>query len=142
MTARYRAWRFQLPDVDASDAEAGPRISPSGGIEMVEDEQSVRQSILLLMSTRPGERVMRPQYGCDLQQLVFSPNDDTTAGLAVHYVRRALDRWEPRIDVLALDAFANAEQPGRLDIVLEYRIRATQREERVSVSVDLTGAQF
>ena len=67
-------------------------------------EASVRQAILLLLSTRPGERVMRPTYGCDLHRLVFSPNDDTTAGLAIHYVRQALERWEPRIEVIRLDA--------------------------------------
>jgi len=46
-----------------------------------------------------GERVLRPEYGCDLHRLVFSPNDATTAGLAVHYVRAALLRWEPRIEI-------------------------------------------
>ena len=44
---------------------------------------------------------MRPDYGCELHRLVFSPNDDTTAGLAIHYVRRALERWEPRVEVLS-----------------------------------------
>jgi phage baseplate assembly protein W len=142
MTARYRAWRFEQLDFEAPAAEAGLRISPKGGIDMVDEERSVRQSILLLMSTRPGERVMRPEYGCDLQQLVFSPNDDTTAGLAVHYVRQALERWEPRIDILGLDAFPSAEEPGRLDIVLEYRVRATQHEARFSASFDLTGSRI
>jgi phage baseplate assembly protein W len=139
VTPRYRAWKFDHPDFDRPEGEAGLRISPKGGIEMVDEEASVRQSILLLMSTRPGERVMRPDYGCDLQQLAFSPNDDTTAGLAAHYVRQALARWERRIDVLAIDASPNAQEPGRLDLVLEYRVRATQREERLSTSIDLTG---
>jgi hypothetical protein len=57
--------------------------------EMVAEQAAVRQSILLLLTTVPGERVMRPDYGCDLQKLVFSPNDATTHGLAIHYVRRA-----------------------------------------------------
>jgi hypothetical protein len=140
VTPRYRAWKFDHPDFDRPEGWAGLRISPKGGIEMVDGESSVRQSILLLMSTRPGERVMRPDYGCDLQQLAFSPNDDTTAGLAVHYVRQALARWEPRIDVLAIDASPNTQEPGRLDLVLDYRVRATQREERVAASIDLTGA--
>jgi phage baseplate assembly protein W len=141
MSARYRAWRFAHPDFDRPDGDAGLGISAKGGIEMVAEESSVRQSILLLMSTRPGERVMRPDYGCDLQQLAFSPNDDTTAGLAVHYVRQALARWEPRIDVLAIDASPSAEEPGRLDLVLEYRVRTTQREERLATLIDLSGAR-
>lgn len=141
MTSRYRAWRFEHPDFDKPEGDAGLRISPKGGIDMVDEESSVRQSILLLMSTRPGERVMRPDYGCDLQQLAFSPNDNTTAGLAVHYVRQALARWEPRVDVLGIDASPSEEEPGRLDLVLEYRVRSTQRDDRLSTSIDLTGAR-
>src|SRR5215468_12298027 len=99
---------------------AGLNLSPTGGIEMVEDRDSVRQAILLLLSTRPGERVMRPNYGCDLHRLVFSPNDNTTAGLAIHYVRQAIERWEPRVEVVRLDAERDPEQtnPGYLGITL------------------------
>lgn len=136
---RYRAWRFLHPDVDATEEFAGLRLTARGGIDMVEDRDSVRQAVLLLLSTVPGERVMRPDYGCDLHRLVFSPNDDTTAGLAIHYVRRALERWEPRVDVLRLDAARNPEEPERLDIILEYRVRATQRAEALAISLSLVG---
>ena len=57
---------------------------------------------------------MRPDYGCDIHRLIFSPNDDTTAGLAIYYVQRALDRWEPRVEVLQPDARRDPEDPGRL----------------------------
>ena len=119
--------------------EAGLRLSVRGGIDMVEGDDAVRQSILLLLSTRPGERVMRPEYGCDLYRLMFAPNDDTTAGLAIHYVRRALERWEPRIAIQRLDAGANLQRPELLDIVLEYRVRATQRTDQLEATLDLTG---
>ena len=137
---RYRAWRFLHPDFDVAET-SGLRISSTGGIEMVEEQASVRQAILLLLSTRPGERVMRPTYGCDLHRLVFSPNDDTTAGLAIHYVRQALDRWEPRIDVIRLDAGRAPDQaaPGRLEISLEYRVRAIQQTEKMVYPLELTG---
>ena len=81
---------------------------------------------------------MRPDYGCDLQQLVFSPNDATTHGLAIYYVRRALQRWEPRIDILRLDAAASQADPGRMDIMLEYRMRKTAGRENLMISVSLT----
>jgi uncharacterized protein len=106
---------------------------------MVEEEDSVRQSILLLLATRRGERVMRPDYGCDLHRLVFSPNDDTTAGLATHYVERALARWEPRIQIVRLDASRAEGDPGRLDIHLQYRVRATLRVEQLTFPVNLGG---
>ena len=135
----YRAWRFRLPDIEAPAGIAGMSVGPLGSIEMAEGYESVRQAILLLISTVPGERVMRPDYGCDLHKLIFSPNDETTAGLAIHYVRRALDRWEPRIDVLRLDARRNALDPARLDILLDYRLRATHRDDALAFSVSLNG---
>jgi phage baseplate assembly protein W len=106
---------------------------------MVEGRESVRQAILLLLSTRPGERVMRPLYGCDLHQLIFAPNDGTTAGMAIHYVRQALQQWEPRVDILHLDAVRNPEDPGQLNIFLEYYVRSQQRSEELTYSVSLTG---
>ena len=81
---------------------------------------------------------MRPDYGCDLNRLVFSPNDATTAGLAIHYVRQALLRWEPRIEILKLDAGPGKTEPGRLEIVLEYRVRRLNRVDSLSFSFDLT----
>jgi uncharacterized protein len=136
---RYRAWRFLHPDIDVPEQFAGLGISPTGGIDMVDDQASVRQAILLLLSTIPGERVMRPDYGCDLHKLIFSPNDNTTAGLAIHYVRQALDRWEPRIQVTFLDADPNRQEPGRLDILLEYRLRRTERTDQLTFSINLSG---
>ena len=139
-TTRYRAWRFVLPDLDQGGTP-GLVITNRGRVAMVEGAASVRQAILLLLSTRPGERIMRPYYGCNLHRLVFSPNDDTTAGLAIHYVRQALDRWEPRIDVLHLDAIASSNKayPGLLEIYLEYRLRSTLQSERLTYVFDLMG---
>ena len=136
---RYRAWRFLHPDLDAPGAFAGLQLTSTRKISMVEEDASVRQAILLLVTTVPGERVMRPDYGCELYRLAFSPNDDTTAGLAIHYVRRALERWEPRIEILRLDAGRDDLRPECLTVVLEYSVRATRRADRVSFSVDLGG---
>jgi phage baseplate assembly protein W len=138
---RYRAWRFLHPDIDAPEALAGLNLSPTGRIEMVEDVASVRQAVFLLLSTRPGERVMRPDYGCEVHKLVFSPNDDTTAGLAIHYVQQALERWEPRVQVLRLDASRNEADPTRLDIVLEYRVRAALRLDELVFPLSLSGGR-
>jgi phage baseplate assembly protein W len=106
---------------------------------MVEEEASVRQAILLLLSTSPGERVMRPGYGCELRKLIFSPNDDTSAGLAIHYVRQALELWEPRIEIVQLDAVRSEEDPASLTVYLEYRVRASQRLQDLSFSLSLAG---
>ncbi|HZU69821.1 MAG TPA: GPW/gp25 family protein [Ktedonobacteraceae bacterium] len=138
-TSRYRAWKFVHPDLDSPEGIVGLGLTPRGSIAMVEGNDSVRQEILLLLSTIPGERVMRPDYGCQLHRLVFSPNDETTAGLAIHYVRQALNLWEPRIDVLRLDAERNADNAEQLIIRLEYRVRATQQSDTVAFAFDLAG---
>ncbi|HST05762.1 MAG TPA: GPW/gp25 family protein [Chloroflexia bacterium] len=138
---RYRAWLFLHPDIDATDEFAGLQLSPRGGIAMVEDHHSVRQAIFLLISTIPGERVMRPDYGCLIYRLIFSPNDDTTAGLAIFYVRRAIEQWEPRVELLRVDAGRNPDAPERLDVILQYRVRATQRTEEARISFNLAGGE-
>jgi uncharacterized protein len=140
MTAgRYLAFKFIHPDFDSNKENIGLVTDSDGSLATVSGGASIRQAILLLLSTRPGERVMRPSYGCYLYLLLFAPNDDTTAGLAIHYVRRALDRWEQRIDILSLDAGRSPEDGGKLIIDLEYRERSTQVDERLLLTLDLAG---
>jgi phage baseplate assembly protein W len=138
---RYRAWRFVHPDLDMGPEESGLQVTAQSQIGMVEGSDSIRQAILLLLTTIPGERLMRPDYGCDLHRLVFAPNDPTTAGLAIHYVRRALERWEPRVEVLQLDADPDHLGAERLRITLTYRIRATGRREEMTLSMNLLGEE-
>ncbi|MCW5981093.1 MAG: GPW/gp25 family protein [Bryobacteraceae bacterium] len=148
MNGAYRAVEFVHPDfgrkagdVGLPAEETGLRLGPNGTLSMVEGDRSVRQAILILLTTRPGERVMRPDYGCLLHTLVFSPNDETTAGLAIHYVRQALERWEPRVRILDLDAGRNPEQEEQLNIYLEYRVLATNRIERMILPISLEGGE-
>jgi phage baseplate assembly protein W len=138
---RYRAWRFLHPDLDLPGEFAGLHLSPGGAVEMVAGNQAVRQALLLLLTTLPGERVMRPDYGCQLHRLVFSANDDTTAGLAIHYIRQAIEAWEPRVQILKLDAGPNPERPELLDITLEYQVRATRQIDQVVLSLNLAGEE-
>ncbi|MBW3577850.1 MAG: GPW/gp25 family protein [Actinobacteria bacterium] len=120
------SFRFAHPEWEPGVARPGLQVAPTGALELVDGPAAVRQSILLLLSTAPGERVMRPQYGCRIHWLVFALNNDTTAGLAIHYVRQALRRWEPRIDVLDVDANRDGADAETLVITIRYRLRATQ----------------
>lgn len=132
---RYRALAFIHPDFDSASGPPGLRLTPAGRLGMVTDDTAVRQSLLLLLSTRPGERINRPTYGCHLFRLVFAPADDTTAGLAIHYVARAVEQWEPRIKVLSLDAGRTAGNPEILEIRLRYLVSATQFEDEIAIAV-------
>ncbi len=117
----------------------GPSLAADGTTRTVDDSEAIRQSLLSLLATRPGERVMRPLYGCDLYRLVFSPNDATTAGLAMHYARRAVERWEPRVTVVAVDARSADET--NLVVQLTYTRRGRNERESVSYTLQLAGGE-
>lgn len=136
------AFKFVHPDGGFFGTGFGLQITANGKIAMISDRESIRQSILLLISTIPGERVMRPQYGCNLQQLAFMPNDATTHGLAIHYVKTALEQWEPRIDIIRVDADSNALDPNAIDITLDYRTRHLQQSEQLVFAYHLMGAEI
>lgn len=136
-----RAIRFAHPDLDDLSAHQGSGLglSPTGRLDTIDGSAAVRQALLLLLTTIPGERVMRSNYGCELYRLLFAPNDETTAGLAIHYVRRAVERWEPRVEILAVNAARSPDDPGRLDVSLEYRALRGARVERLSLPLFLDG---
>lgn len=99
-------------------------IAPGGDVTIAEYEEDVRQAILIILQTEPGERVMRPEFGTGLRGLVFEPINTTTIALARHRVEQALLRWEPRIDQVEVAITADPPR-GRLDITVHYRVRRT-----------------
>ena len=106
------------------------RINASGGIALDRGAASTDAAIRLILSTAPGERVMRPEFGCSLWEHVFDPMDAGTVSLVEKSVRTALERWEPRIDVL--DVIATPEpDAGRLLIRITYLLRATNDQRNL-----------
>jgi uncharacterized protein len=110
------------------------RKNSRGGIEISSQEQKIKESIYMILGTQPGERLMRPTFGCNLRSLVFAPNTKATANLARHYVEEALRTWEPRIileDVIVKNDYFSAENNTEerytniLSISIIYRIKAT-----------------
>lgn len=99
--------------------------TPGKQIAMARYEEAIRQSIWIILGTSPGERVMRPDFGCGIHNLVFAVNSAGTAGQAANLVREALIRWEPRIDVLDVTAAADSAEAGLLLIEIDYRVRST-----------------
>jgi phage baseplate assembly protein W len=103
----------------------GLSVTATGSVSMVDGDDCVRQALVMLLATAPGERLMRPEYGCHLRRLAFAPNDETTAGLAIHYVRQAVERWEPRVEIVDLDAGPDPDDDRVLQVRLGYRVRAS-----------------
>src|SRR5262245_57405128 len=92
---------------------------------MSEYEQDIKEAIWIILSTSKGERVMRPDFGCGIHDLVFAPINVTTVNLVQNTVREALTVWEPRIELIKVDVSAEDASAGKLQIYLEYRVRST-----------------
>jgi phage baseplate assembly protein W len=106
-------WAFPV-DVDAR-----------GRIAMARREADIEQAMRIILLTPKGQRPMRPDFGCDIHELLFAPNNATTSGLAAYYVERALGMWEPRIEVKGVRARPDRENPNRMLIEIDYEIKAS-----------------
>ena len=94
-------------------------------IQPVEGEDGIRQSIWIILGTSKGERVMRPDFGSSLHDLVFAVNNSTTRGRVGTMVYDDLTRWEPRIEVLDVQVDSPPKKPNVLLIQIRYRVRST-----------------
>ena len=95
------------------------------GVAMSQYEDNIYESIIIILGTAPGERVMRPHFGCEIHDLLFAPNDMNTAGLAAHYCVKSLTKWEPRIEDIEAHAAPSNDFPNKLLINIQYKVRAT-----------------
>ena len=104
------------------------RLDPRTGLVALADaEDDIRQSILIILRTAPGERVMRPNFGCGIHELVFTAVDSTAIQRICSEVEEAMRRCEARIDVLAVTVDEAATSEGKLLVELEYRVRKTNQ---------------
>lgn len=129
-----------------------PQLDEWGVIRLTDDETEIAQAIWIILSTAPGQRVMRPEFGCRIHELIFAPNNAATAGLASRYVQEALGRWEPRIHVHRVDILPS--NSSSLNITIQYQILATHNnrslvypfylvpDEAERFTDELTHAQF
>jgi Bacteriophage baseplate protein W len=103
-----------------------PVMLEDGQVKMTPDpEEAVSQSIWTILGTSPGERVMRPDFGCGIHDMVFGVNNARTASSVAGAVRDALALWEPRIDVLDVYAAPDPVRPDVLLIEINYQLRST-----------------
>ncbi len=100
-------------------------VAPTAGgrLRWLSNEDKVRQSIWIILSTAPGERQMLPDFGCGIHDLVFQPNTAALRGLLREKVREALVQFEPRIDVVEVKVETEPQTANRLDITIDYRMR-------------------
>lgn len=101
------------------------QVNPRGEIALATGEHDIAQSIQIILGTVPGERVMRPEFGCRAWELIFAPRDAATEGLLIHYVQQALGRWEPRIEVKDVSVSNDPAREGALLVEIYYEVKAT-----------------
>jgi phage baseplate assembly protein W len=100
------------------------RVDPRGGLAFSSGEQDVQEAIWIILSTARGERQMRPDFGCGIQDYVFAPNNSSTRSNIAQQVRQALTHWEPRIDVQNVRVESSSDEENKLLIRIDYRIRS------------------
>ena len=132
MTAEFLGigWRFPI-GLDTGRTQIAPAAY----------EDSVRQAIWIILGTARGERVLRPDFGCGIHDLVFAVNNATTAGLAAQAVRQALILWEPRIDVLDVQVTPKPDEANALLIRIDYRVRSTNTRFNLVYPFYLDGSE-
>lgn len=107
-----------------------PKPDGRGGIALAGDVPEIEQSIGVILGTGPGQRVMRPDFGCKIHDLAFAPINAHTLGLVQRYVEEAIGWWEPRVDLVDVDVQTDPSlrAVGKLLINIRYKIKNTEDE--------------
>jgi uncharacterized protein len=107
-----------------------PHIDGRGGISLSADTSEIEQSINVILGTGPGQRVMRPDFGCKIHDLAFAPINAHTLGLVQRYVEEAIGWWEPRVDLVdvVVTTDPSMRAAGKLLINIRYRVKDTEDE--------------
>jgi hypothetical protein len=101
------------------------RTSATGGIALATGDRELEEAMALILATAPGERPMRPEFGCAIHEFVFAPADATTAGRIAYEVRASLERWEPRVEVVEVEVTVDGLDAATLWIDIRYTRRGT-----------------
>lgn len=101
------------------------RTDARGGIALATGDRELEESMRLILATAPGERPMRPEFGCAVHDFVFAPADATTAGRIAYEVRASLERWEPRVEVVEVEVTVDPVAAATLWIEIHYMRRGT-----------------
>lgn len=114
-----------------------PLPDANGKLNFPTLEESVRQSIQVILSTRPREQLMRPHFGAGLDQFLHEPNTITTRRRIRDLVTESLAQWEPRISVERVEIREFPEQPTRLRVEIAYLVRRTGAVRQLGLTMDL-----
>ncbi len=101
------------------------RVDQSGALSLTAGADDIDASLRMVLITAPGERLMRPKFGCKIWDLLFEPVNANTIGLMAEAVREAVSQWEPRITLEDVEIEPDPRDHSRVLINLKYRVRVT-----------------
>lgn len=107
------------------------RVNVLGGLDLVSAEKDIEQSIAIILGTHPGERVMRPEFGCQVHDLIFEPRDAVLVGKLRAYVSQALAMWEPRIQVVDVRPEFDPESDGGILVHIDYLVKTSHDQRSI-----------
>jgi phage baseplate assembly protein W len=116
-------------------------VNARGELALASGERDVEQAIRVILGTRRGERVMRPEFGCRAHELLFEPLHSGTETMMKQYVVEALTMWEPRIEVQAVNVYVDRDMDGALLVEVSYLIKATHDERSIVYPFFLVGEE-
>ncbi len=106
-------------------------VDAYGALRTSVHEESVSEAVRLILGTAKGERVMRPEFGCAIHDLVFHPVNANTCALISLYTREALVKWEPRVEDIQVQAYPDPTQENLILINIQYRVRRTNNMQNL-----------
>src|SRR5882672_4381522 len=112
-----------------------PRVGADGRFVWSAGETNIRESIAVILKTEPGERVGVPEFGAGLSRFLFEPNNTATHTQVKASVTRALQRWEPRVQVESLDMAADPADAESALLTITYKLVATAARERITLNI-------
>ncbi|NTV10558.1 MAG: GPW/gp25 family protein [Zoogloea sp.] len=115
-------------------------LDAGGRLGWSEGNASVREVIMNILLTRPGERLMRPEFGAGLQNFIHHPNNETTRALIADAALRAISRWEPRVTVEEVRAAADSERLSVVNLAIRYRLRTDGSRDTLDLALELGSA--
>ncbi len=110
---------------------AFPIATQGGKVKFAAGADDIKQAVLIILQTAPGERAMLPLFGCRINELVFAANNATVVSLAQLYVTQALNRWEPRIQTVGVGVTISPNTPNCLLISVDYVIRSHNQPDNL-----------
>lgn len=117
------------------------QMSQKGGFALARGVNDIEQAIRIILGTAPGERMMRPEFGCRIHEMVFAPDNASTRKLVSYFVEEALKRWEPRAEVREVEVTSDPGRDGALIINIKFQVKDTYDERSIVYPFFLQGEE-